>query len=598
MRRFFQHIRGRTLAIFVMAGLLPIVALALVVYNLARQDTLNNVGELHWRNTQSIYDTFIQRVQLIDNRTQIAVWDNTFVQSLQLQIEDPYIQHFDSLFFMRGALADVIVSDSRLVDSVYVWSSRGEWLLGSNLLKSFHNEDFSTSDWYAISQEEGSRGGQFVLSRPLDGGGPMWSKYYYIKSRGNPTPSIASLNLSLLNVDENFRTALQSTTSYVLFTDDEVLCGRYDDASLDLAALQALQEKQEAGAAPFLMEHIGGRQHILSFVRSEYLGATLALLDPYPLAVQSGSSFVSLLPLLVGTAMLMAVVILMVSAYHMTKPIKTMLGAMRKVEEADLTGRIPTTGSDYYYELYNGFNTMADRMEGMMAETRQHYEERQRLEYAAMRSQINAHFLYNTLDVIHWMATAHGAELIGDITQWLSDYYRSSLSHGRDAIELSRVEAMLEAYLQVSQLKGDKPISFSCDIPEYLRSTLVLKYIFQPLAENSLQHGFGEDQREMSLQMQVRRKGEDLLEILMMDDGGGLSQEAIDALNKGLSSPEAPGGFALWHVNRHIKMYYGPQYGLEVFSNYPRGLTVRICIPCEVPRREEEDSNGEASDRR
>lgn len=269
------------------------------------------------------------------------------------------------------------------------------------------------------------------------------------------------------------------------------------------------------------------------------------------------------------------------------RPLDHVIGAMNNAAEGNLDVRInmENTGTDFQKVAY-GFNFMMDKINDLMLQVKREQQEMDQIRFNALQSQIKPHFLYNTLDCIHWQATAEGNNEISVLVKALAQYYRLCLSNGKDVIRLEQEIEHVKNYLIIQNMRYDNIIKSEIDIDESCRTVQIPKITLQPLVENSIYHGIKiKEGKRGQLWITARKDGNDVY-IEVADDGEGMAEEQIEKLNRSISDFEADMGYGVRNVNRRIKIMFGNEYGLHYKKNEHGGITVTVHLPYRNADRE------------
>jgi len=195
-----------------------------------------------------------------------------------------------------------------------------------------------------------------------------------------------------------------------------------------------------------------------------------------------------------------------------------------------------------------------------------------KMELMVMQSQINPHFLYNTLDMINWSAVMRNAPEISQTVQALSRFYKLSLNKGREFVLLTDELSHVSVYMQIQNLRFDGVFDFYQEASEEAKACLVLKTILQPLAENAIQHGILEKaKREGEIRVNAWVENKDLF-ITVFDNGVGIDPGKIDKI---LEHGGESDGYGLYNVHQRLRLAYGLAYGLS-FESKPGCFTKAI----------------------
>ena len=241
-----------------------------------------------------------------------------------------------------------------------------------------------------------------------------------------------------------------------------------------------------------------------------------------------------------------------------------------------------------FVKLANGFNYMMDQINMLMEQVKLEQQQMNQIRFNALQSQIQPHFLYNTLECIHWQASADGNEEVSVLVRALAQFYRLCLSDGKDVIRLEQEIEHAKNYLIIQNMRYDNIIKSTIEMDEGCRKILIPKITLQPLIENSIYHGIKiKEGRTGELRITVRRDEEDVF-IVVADNGTGMQEDQIIEMNNSISDYDKDFGYGIRNVNRRIEILFGKEYGLHYDKNEMGGVTVTIRLPAhEVIKYEE-----------
>jgi len=234
--------------------------------------------------------------------------------------------------------------------------------------------------------------------------------------------------------------------------------------------------------------------------------------------------------------------------------------------------------NDEITDLTNSFFHMQEHIEELMQEQYKQGFEIKDLELQVLQSQINPHFLYNTLDMIYWMGVKNKAPDISTAAAELGQFYKLSLGQGEKIVSIEDEIRHIEAYIKLQNMRFHNSINFQNDIPIYLYSYQIIKVTLQPLIENAINHGIREKENECGTILLSGKKNADKLYLSIHDDGIGMSQEQLLNICK-KRTHSAGHGYGVWNINERIKLTYGEEYGLQYQSIPGQGTTVTILLP-------------------
>lgn len=192
-----------------------------------------------------------------------------------------------------------------------------------------------------------------------------------------------------------------------------------------------------------------------------------------------------------------------------------------------------------------------------------------------LQSQINPHFLYNTLDLIKWKILDNDKEMGIRMINELSCYFRMSLNTGKDIITLNDELNLIKAYLNIQSIRFEGRFSTVFDIDKSAVETKIPKFSIQPFVENALIHGMLERRNTNGLlRIVIKRTGEDIF-ISVIDNGVGMDKETLQRIETGAAKGSS---FGIFNVKERIRLFYGDAYGISIKSCPEVGTTVTLHI--------------------
>lgn len=270
--------------------------------------------------------------------------------------------------------------------------------------------------------------------------------------------------------------------------------------------------------------------------------------------------------------------ILMRRSFRLTdgiiQPVNIMLDKVKKVGRGKFD-MIPIEAEiEEIEELDEGINKMARKISALLENVRQEKEMQHLTELQLIQAQVNPHFLYNTLDTIVWLIEGGMTDDAVEMISSLSIFFRTSLSKGNDIIPLSEEERHTLSYLEIQQYRYRDILEFEINIPKELSGIPVPKLSIQPLAENALYHGIKNRRGKGKILIEGREE-ENALVLTVSDNGQGMTPERLHEVQEAIRTGERA-GFGLAAVAERIALYYGPGYGMKIFSEEGKGTTVEI----------------------
>ncbi len=264
-----------------------------------------------------------------------------------------------------------------------------------------------------------------------------------------------------------------------------------------------------------------------------------------------------------------------------TAPMKKLDLAVRELEKGAETVDFDVDGPYEVEHLSRSVQSMVSTMRHLMEDILQQEEEKRRSELDVLQSQINPHFLYNTLDSVVWMTENGRTQEAVVMLTALARFFRISLSKGSNIIPIGDEIEHARNYLTIQMMRYKNKFSADISAQEGIEKLYTIKLIIQPILENAIYHGMEYADGEGEIHIRAFREGENVI-IEVEDNGPGMSQEVVEQLLKpqGSAGPKAKGsGIGLRNVHQRIRLTFGEPYGLTILSEPDSGTVVRICLP-------------------
>lgn len=293
--------------------------------------------------------------------------------------------------------------------------------------------------------------------------------------------------------------------------------------------------------------------------------------------------------LVVAIVFAITLLLLYTFIWRFNRRILRLQDAMTKVAHGNFS--IPSTIegtdeiTDVYEQLYLTMESLQQLIENNYSHqlSKQNWEiQKKESEFKLLASQINPHFLYNTLEMIRMKALRNSDREVAEIVKILSKLMRKALERNHDEQSLTDELKFIEMYLQIQKLRFGERISYTIT-KDFEEDYLILPMVLQPLVENSFVHGIEPKVEKGHIHI-AASKVEDELILLIQDNGIGIVEEKLKNLQEMLIEAKDSDRIGLSNVNLRIKQYYGPEYGVRIDSKENEGTTITITLPLKEIR--------------
>nr|WP_281378649.1 sensor histidine kinase [Paenibacillus phyllosphaerae] len=280
--------------------------------------------------------------------------------------------------------------------------------------------------------------------------------------------------------------------------------------------------------------------------------------------------------ILLGALLLLSLLVYFVTTKLLAR-MKLLLRAMKKVREGSLDVSVPVTSNDEFSQMALSFNHMTGRIHELVEKVYKIEIMEKEAELRALESQINPHFLYNTLATISWAARKADAPEITQISNALAKFYRLVLNKGSSESTIGGEIEMVKAYLQIQKFRFEERFDVVYELDERTFDCVAAKNIVQPLVENALAHGIEPKRSHGTLIIKTAMDERNLI-IQVIDDGVGISEERLRAINAG-TFESSGSGYAIRNIRERLAAYYGSRHRFELYSRPGIGTAVTVCLP-------------------
>jgi two-component system sensor histidine kinase YesM len=201
--------------------------------------------------------------------------------------------------------------------------------------------------------------------------------------------------------------------------------------------------------------------------------------------------------------------------------------------------------------------------------------------------------LYNTLDSIKWLAKLNGVNEISVIASKLGNLLKNSINNREDLVTVKESLFLIDSYLSIQKIRFHDKFEVEIDIDSAIMKCLIPKLVIQPVVENSIVHGIENKIGKGFLKIAGKRENDNIV-FEIADDGIGISKQRLEELRSSVVEESVSESIALPNINNRIKLYYGDDYGIEIFSEEDKGTKVRLTMPVNdgcILKGDDYDSN-------
>ena len=301
---------------------------------------------------------------------------------------------------------------------------------------------------------------------------------------------------------------------------------------------------------------------------------------PSPPLIHESNRLMIQIALIYAVFLVLALIFANVLAHSITGRLSSVIRQMQTVRHGPPTPMDSPSAHDEIGDLIDTYNYMTRKMDELMKTQAKAAEDLRIAEFNSLQAQINPHFLYNTMDMINWMALQGQTDEISHAVQSLSRFYKLTLSRKKGISTIARELEHITIYVQLQNMRYHDSIELITDIPDELSEYQIPKLTLQPVVENSILHGILEkESKSGTIVITGWMENEDVV-LLVSDDGIGIPPEILSTILSGNGNSQSGGtNIAVYNTHRRLQILYGNDYGLTYSSKPGEGTEVEIRFP-------------------
>lgn len=552
-----------------------------------QKELSNKIIQSMSKSEQEIYRSF----QNMANISSVLVLDNTLVQTL---MDDQY-SFYDKTLAFDSSVRNLIVNNLFTMSDVKITLIDLKGNLYSNWETNFNDYTFlMQQDWIKQSIEQN---GYITWS--------MFSPGYIIQPNGKSEKyiSMARSMLSdgmtgsrigtlIISIEQSQFSELlarffyaEGDGVYVCVDNGEILLKNTPENFIpDDRIIEKVKQVQENGLGSLRAEY-KNKQYLVSYytISQPYTfnGQKLRVLHytDYQGVVNQMDKLSKQINFSMVIFLIIIILLIGFISYKIVKPIRVLAHQMRIYSINGELQNLDMVRKDEIGHLNRSFITMSDSIKDLFFKLEHEHEVREKYQFAALRAQVNPHFLFNTLNMIRWMALIRKAENIVDSIDALANMLKYSMSRGGELVSLDEELNNIRSYVFIQNARFGDRFQVKIEIEEELLQLQVIKFILQPVVENVVMHGFDEENGMIWI---YGKREDDILKLYVKDNGKGIPPNVIDKFNHSKEqsgNDEKVTGIGLTNVNERIQVTYGEQFGIGIESIQGKGTIVTYTLP-------------------
>lgn len=328
--------------------------------------------------------------------------------------------------------------------------------------------------------------------------------------------------------------------------------------------------------------NIHGLKYMSASLLSDYSGWRIVSLIPHEEMFHDLKSMQNTTIFVISLLIIVSLLLVFLVSYQIVHPLKKLASLMKLAENGDFNIKINVNTKDEIGTLAQSFNSMTSKIDSLIHEVYVEQIRQSELELQMLQSQINPHFIYNTLESISMMATIHDDDITSEMTANLGSILRYGINKTKEEVTVKEELGNLEKYISLQDIRFHSVYTISIHVDPELYSIHIIKLILQPIVENAIYHGMKDIRSGGKIIISGYKANKKLLIFEIEDNGKGMTEQLSDELNDYINDRNNLfSSIGLRNVNKRIKIKYGDAYGLEIQSELNSSTKVIVKLPIE-----------------
>lgn len=489
-----------------------------------------------------------------------------------------------------------LIQSAPYINSVYILdNSNNVYSVGGDILPSLPAQSIINADWY---QEVIKKKGSYILK--LNGGGVAFEEnnknYVSLIRLVRDMDNVEKLGVLVVNIPQkSFMQAFNNISSdietniAILDDEDKKIVSSEDlnnnieksNMDIDDEIVHAACEL-EYGDSGYKMKKIKSTEYLFSFASDNNYNWKFVSMIPFNQISKENASIIFIgVIIILFNGIILSICSIRISKV-ITEPIKHLLNSMKGIENGVFNEVQINPYSFELKKLCRCYNIMINEIKNLISRVIEEQKIIRKAELYTFQAQIKPHFLYNTLDSINSLALSNGNKDVSELVEALANYYRLSVSKGKEIITIKEEVKMVENYLKIQKVRYPDMFDVYYEIDDDCSGCMLPKLILQPLVENALYHGIRPSRKKGNIKIEAHMV-DDVVQLSVEDDGLGMNREKIDEIINGTQN-EANNSFGLKGTLERIKIYSGNENACRIEST--EGVGTKILLFVETGHKE------------
>ena len=467
--------------------------------------------------------------------------------------------------------------------NISIFSEDGDIILGYPYQKMNSNINVSSQDWFlsAIKSQENlhfslPKKQNLFLDTDVTDIISLSRSIELTNENGVTKQGILLIDMNFRGIEQIFKNINISQNGYVFLTDKIGNIIYHPDMNNNIVENNAITSQYEDGS---IEEVFNGSKRLATVKTVGYTAWKIISIIPSEDIMTTYKSLKVFFVILTLISIFILILVNKLVSKKITRPLIELTNKVIDFENGNDKSDLNVNGSYEVEHLSSALTHMVFKMNILIKNIIIEQDKKRKIELDVLQAQINPHFLYNTLDSVIWMIEGEKNKEAINMIKALARLFRISLSKGENIIKVSSEIEHIKNYLTIQKIRYKSRFEYKINIAENIQELLTIKLIMQPIVENSIYHGLEHMYDEGEIVIDVLTQ-EDFLIIRIKDNGCGMTSDiSSELLNKDRKLIPKGSGVGIRNVNERIKLHFGDDYGVFIYSEPDEGTLITLKLP-------------------
>lgn len=547
--------------------LLPLYLLSMIIYNWGIRTLQDEISKSMISQVSQYFKGLEEEIKRIQTLQYDCLTDDNLnaLGAIPDSLND--IEKMQSILRLQQRL-NAIRNSSTYIKDVYAYIPSIQKNVSALTISNFDQQAFNDlkNTPYTLDSQVMDIKGKMYLS----------AVYPFLMPNSKKEPLfIVAIELSKEKLEENLRMMINAPDEGLVLTGPQFTITTSHNANFDGQITAHMASTDQSNAQTLT---INEKDYLAVYTSSHFFGAVLSKYVPEKAVFEPLEKYRSWFLLLAVVALVIIVIYSLYVYKYIHKPLDRLVKAFRRVENGNIDVQIAHGLNDEFEYIYTRFNAMLENLKSLIDQVYRQQILTQEAELKQLQSQINPHFLYNSLFILNTMARLGDYENLEQFTNQLGEYFQFVTRNSSDEVPLWKEVNHAKVYSDIQMMRFSNRIKVDfAELPDHVGHVMVPRLILQPIIENAFEHGLERKASNGILRISFV-KDEHEIQMIVEDNGEDIEEGQVERLNNALANQEGLETTGILNIHQRIRLKFGPTSGLHMARSEWGGMKVTLLI--------------------